>query len=101
MYSTIFGAQFNVCKKAEVLSNNDMWDFINEYFDFGILNVKIAFLNTCDINFLEQQCKLPVCLNIKSVSNNIYIFQSRGSSPLSPFLDHLGSPPPAHMGALR
>ena len=27
--------------------------------------------------------------------------QSRGSSPLSPFLDHLGSPPPAHMAGLR
>jgi len=26
---------------------------------------------------------------------------SRGGSPLSPFLDHLGSPPPAHMGPLR
>ena len=31
----------------------------------------------------------------------MFLFQSRGGSPLSPFLDHLGSPPPAHMGALR
>lgn len=30
-----------------------------------------------------------------------FLLQSRGSSPLSPFLDPLGSPPPAHMGALR
>ena len=30
-----------------------------------------------------------------------FSLQSRGSSPLSPFLDQLGSPPPAHMGALR
>ena len=29
------------------------------------------------------------------------VVQSRGGSPLSPFLpDHLGSPPPAHMGSL-
>ena len=31
----------------------------------------------------------------------LFSLQSRGSSPLSPFLDQLGSPPPAHMGALR
>ena len=34
-------------------------------------------------------------------SNFSSLFQSRGGSPLSPFLDHLGSPPPAHMSALR
>ena len=36
-----------------------------------------------------------------TVQSNFVTLQSRGSSPLSPFLDHLGSPPPAHMAGLR
>ena len=54
------------------ISINDIWDFINEYFDFSIINVKIKFLTHvrfncfCDnkqiiAHFLQNQINYNIC----------------------------------------
>lgn len=87
-------------QKLQKMSNNDMWAFVlMNILTFGIMNVKIWFDNTCLMNsslHAYLAIRIFICYHL-----TFFLVQSRGGSPLSPFLDHLGSPPPAHMSALR
>ena len=78
-----------------------MWAFVlMNILTFGIMNVKIWFDNTCFMNS-SLLAYLWISKYLYCHYLTISLVQSRGGSPLSPFLDHLGSPPPAHMSALR
>lgn len=55
-------------------------------------------------NYTDRLFKIYIYSILDKTDHFIYFFPlfqaSRGGSPLSPFLDPLGSPPPAHMGSL-
>ena len=75
---------------------------------FGLVNnhgkwCQMSWVIFHDWTFLVGMCAVQCVLS--SIFTLYYLPsspQSRGGSPLSPFLysEHLGSPPPAHMGSL-